>query len=379
MAKIALVYEFLSEAGGLERLMVNHAEFLIEEGHEVLILIAHKGLKIDDILPKSSKLEVIEIPKFKTKNQIWNMATSFFGMNILNKINPDLFITYSFPANFLIKNKIQKKIDYLSHFPNFLYLPRKDLKKWAIGIERKLAIILRILMGNYLRKLDKKIIKKNSLILANSNFTKKRVNKLYRENIVVNFPSISKNIKLSKNLFEEKFVFSCGRIIPDKKYELAIDALALTTTKYPFYLSGPGNKEYVNTLLKYAKKKGVNLKYLGKVSTEKLIQFYSSAQVFLFPTPEEDFGMVPAESLICGTPCIVWGDSAGPTEQIIDGLNGFHAKPYDISDFAKKIDKIINTNFKEKNKKKIISSAKKFSAKEIKKFFINEVNKVLKN
>ena len=67
---------------------------------------------------------------------------------------------------------------------------------------------------------------------------------------------------------------------------------------------------------------------------QKLIIYYTNATLFAFPAPGEDFGLVPAESLACGTPVVVWGDGAGPTEQITDGLNGFHAKPYDLKDFV---------------------------------------------
>ena len=39
--KIYLVYDFLTESGGLEREMANHAKMLIEDGYDVQVLTYH--------------------------------------------------------------------------------------------------------------------------------------------------------------------------------------------------------------------------------------------------------------------------------------------------------------------------------------------------
>ena len=95
------------------------------------------------------------------------------------------------------------------------------------------------------------------------------------------------------------------------------------------------------------------------------------------PIPNFEFGLGSVESLACGTPAVVWGDGAAPTEQIINRINGFHARPYDLKDFAAKLDKSIETDFKSKNRKEILESAKKFSYTEVKKDFIKNIKKVL--
>ena len=95
---------------------------------------------------------------------------------------------------------------------------------------------------------------------------------------------------------------------------------------------------------KFNEEKNVKIKFVGRLNTDEIIDYYTNAQVFAFPTPGEDFGLVPAESMACGTPVVVWGDGAGPTEQVIDGVTGYHAKPYDLRDFAAKMDKVIDVN-----------------------------------
>jgi len=48
----------------------------------------------------------------------------------------------------------------------------------------------------------------------------------------------------------------------------------------------------------------------------------------------------PLEAQSCGTPAVVWGD-AGVKETVLDGETGFHAQPYDVGDFAAKLQLIL--------------------------------------
>ena len=378
---IYLIYEFLSEQGGLERELIIHANFLKEEGYDVKILTCHLDKKILTLLPfQGIKVETISL--IKTPFEWINMALCFLGLNKLGRYNPDTFISYSFPCSYLIKNKKTKKINYVNHYPHFLYLTGKEKIEWAVGtqgVKRRVAVIVSWLLGSYLRKTDRKLIRKNNLVFMNSQFTKKRLEKLYGlKNTIVSYPPLDRRFDTpGKENIKERFVFSSSRIIPDKKYELLIEAMSFTKKKIPLWLAGSVENSYKKSLEELARKKKVSLRFLGKLTTEQIKDYYSSAEVFAFPTPGEDFGLVPAESLACGTPVIVWGDGAGPTEQVIDGINGYHAKPYDLKDFARKIDLAIEKSLKRKNRKKILESAKKFSYQEVKKGFMKEVNKVL--
>jgi len=372
---ICLIYEFLSEQGGLEREIINHANFLKEEGYEVTILTCHKSKDIEKLLPFDG-LEIKEITTFKTPIQPLNLALCFLGLNNLKKYNPDIFLSYSAPANFLIRNKKTKKVNYVNHYPKYLYLKPGEMMEWANTFERKVAITLSLLFGNYLRRLDKKLIRKNDVLFANSLFTKKKLDPLYGTDMIVSYPPIDPKIKPSKSKFKEKFIFSCGRIIPDKKFEWLIESASFTKNNFPIYLAGQGDEKYIESLTNLAKKLNVKLVFLGKLDTENIVKYYSSAEVFAFPTPGEDFGLVPAESLSCGTPVVVWGDGSGPTEQVINNINGFHAKLYDLKDFADKLDLVIGKKLKQKNKKKILKSAERFSYENVRKGFIKKIREL---
>ncbi len=63
-----------------------------------------------------------------------------------------------------------------------------------------------------------------------------------------------------------------------------------------------------------------NIEFLGFVSDEKLAELYANAKACVFPQ-EEDFGIVPLESMASGRPVIAYrGGGAGET--IIENATG---------------------------------------------------------
>ena len=68
-----------------------------------------------------------------------------------------------------------------------------------------------------------------------------------------------------------------------------------------------------------------NIEFLGKISTEELVDTYSNALFTLFPFTHEPFGYVPLESMACGTPVLTY-NMQGPREYVVDGYTGWLAE-----------------------------------------------------
>jgi len=68
-----------------------------------------------------------------------------------------------------------------------------------------------------------------------------------------------------------------------------------------------------------------NIEFLGRISTDELVDVYSNALFTLFPFTHEPFGYIPVESMACGTPTLTY-NSQGPGESIIDGCTGWLAE-----------------------------------------------------
>lgn len=80
--------------------------------------------------------------------------------------------------------------------------------------------------------------------------------------------------------------------------------------------------------------------FRGFVSKEELINLYSGALFTIFPFHNEPLGMVPLESMACGTPVLTYFKE-GPSETVLHGISGWLAK--DREDFIR-IAKILWTN-----------------------------------
>ncbi len=83
---------------------------------------------------------------------------------------------------------------------------------------------------------------------------------------------------------------------------------------------------------------------LGYVSGDRLKALvYSSADVFVFPTRADIFGLVLLESIACGTPVVSFDVTAVP-ELVRPSITGLLAKPEDPNDLAAKIIESLEDN-----------------------------------
>jgi glycosyltransferase involved in cell wall biosynthesis len=72
--------------------------------------------------------------------------------------------------------------------------------------------------------------------------------------------------------------------------------------------------------------------FLGPISEDELQRLYEGAAVYVYPAPEEDFGMGVIESMAKGVPVVAW-NQAGPTVTVGPGT-GHLAEPLQVGDYA---------------------------------------------
>jgi glycosyltransferase involved in cell wall biosynthesis len=75
---------------------------------------------------------------------------------------------------------------------------------------------------------------------------------------------------------------------------------------------------------------------LGQVEYKKMPALYQSADILLFPTVREGFGLAAAEAMACGLPVVATNCSALP-ELIDEGMGGFLCGLAAVEEFAEKI------------------------------------------
>ncbi|MFC1685665.1 glycosyltransferase family 4 protein [Nanoarchaeota archaeon] len=387
MKKITIMYEFLSEPGGLERVLKFQGKALSKHGFEVMYAFAFVDPKLKNYL---KGFKIIEYSPSIIKNEPLQIMSSVFKPSSLKHLeSSDLIIVHSFPGSTIANRLFRKKnipyIQYIHHQPQFLY---NSNIQWAKNTwKRRIAFFLGRIFGRYLRMKDKKAVKDAKEILVNSNMVRKIVGQIYGRRGVLCYPPIDplfmKKVKnpratLKKYGLSEDFILASGRIVNQKRFDYLIDAFSYIQKDFPklsLVFAGKVDKKYQGFLENLAKEKGIkDIKFLGSIKLKELKNLYSKAKITVLTCPKEYFGLVPPEAIANGCPVIAWRDNSGPQETVKEGINGFLAKPYSAKDFGDKMKKALRKKW---NKQKIKKSILRFSEKNIEKDFIKVVKKVL--
>ncbi len=102
-----------------------------------------------------------------------------------------------------------------------------------------------------------------------------------------------------------------------------------------------------------------NVSYFGSLSEERLAKFYNAADVFLFPSFYEGFGLPVLEALKSGCPLVASNATSIPE---ITGDAAFLHDPMDVDSFAASVEKLLeDQSLREEYIAKGLTQARKFS------------------
>jgi len=380
--KIALLYDFFSEHGGVERIMLFQARALKKAGFQVSFAFAY----VDENLKKErlSEFEVIEYAKLPVKNETLQICSSILRDSTAEKFKKfDLLICHSFPSSYLaLRVKKKFKIPYIIHLhhpPQFLYTA--DLNWARNSFKRKFSFAAGKIFNSSLKKFDFKCVQNAESYFLECETVRRIVKNTYGIDGIVLYPTIGKDFALRKHNLKElekygikkDYVLGSGRIVPQKKFDFLIKAFSMLKEKnLQLVLVGKYDDKTRIELKNLASAHNIKILFLGPVEISELIKIYNLAKTTVLTCPKEWFGIVPIESMACGCPVVAWKDCSGPQETIIEGKNGFLAKPYEVSDLAEKIGRAVKKRW---DKKEIITSVEKFSEESQAKVLIDALKK----
>lgn len=128
-----------------------------------------------------------------------------------------------------------------------------------------------------------------------------------------------------------------GRLVPHKRVEIAIEALAQLRAEFPdLTLTVAGRGWWADQLHAAAEESGVAaaVSFAGFVSPQERHRLYSQSWVSLMPSLKEGWGLVVVEAGAHGTPSVAFDGAGGVTESIVDGVTGLLAAQDDVPDFV---------------------------------------------
>lgn len=108
----------------------------------------------------------------------------------------------------------------------------------------------------------------------------------------------------------ERFILYVGTLEPAKNLPMLVRAYARLKRAHPeveqhLVLAGAGDRGVREIEDEIAKSNASGFHMVGFVAQEDLAAIYSLADVFVYPSRYEGFGMPPLEAMACGTPVIV--------------------------------------------------------------------------
>tara|TARA_B100000886_G_scaffold125802_1_gene84754 strand:+ start:1068 stop:2249 length:1182 start_codon:yes stop_codon:yes gene_type:complete len=191
------------------------------------------------------------------------------------------------------------------------YLSQSKLSKFGFEIPIRLILYK-------LRQWDFYSSQRLDYIIANSNFTAKRIKKYWGlEAEVIHPPVDVERFKYKEE--RDNFYLSVNRLVPNKRIDLLIKSF--NQLNLPLLIIGDGPER-----LKLEKIAKPNIRFLGKKSDFEVVNYMSRCKAFVY-AGVEDFGIAPVEAMASGSPIIAFGKGG-----ILDSVNCLSkSKPNQLS------------------------------------------------
>lgn len=367
---IAIFHFAFIYSGGGERLVLEEAIRLSQLGHSVTCYapIVNKKKCFPELFEKVKVKKILPkiLPSWFVDKELVSILASclFTPLFFLKFKKHDLYFGANQPGAWIafLLSKINKKpyVIYLAQ-PTRLVHPRLIDQKVGLKLSDGFTMLrlFTYLSKPLIRYLDMISIRGAYTVFANGSYMSGLLQEVYGIQ-PVNCPAGSSGVQSSEFRIQNKkiidnrfkgyillngkrikkpFVLITNRHFPHKKFEYAIDAVSQLKQKVPIIITGDFT-DYTKILKKqYAQNK--NIYFAGLQNEDQLNNLYSQAALYIYPAPEEDFGMGIVEAMARGVPVVAWGN-AGPTGIITHKKDGLLAKPFDILDFSKNMQLLLD-------------------------------------
>lgn len=361
--KIALVHDFLREYGGAERVLeVLHEIYPDAPVYTSFVDWQSMGTHADRFKGWDIR------PSWVQHNWIvkkWHSPLRFLAPKIWESFDLSSFdIVITSSGWFICRGvKVPEKATHIC----YIHHPPRNLYGYATGGTWQRYWPVRIytsVINFFLRHYDFNTAQRVDYFIANSKETARRVEKFYRRESTVIYPPVSLDVKKSQVTTTKKsYYLTVGRLAWSKQTDIIISAA--NSLKIPLKIVGTGPEEERLKALA-----GPTVEFLGSVSDEELRILYAHAKATIFAALDEDFGIVPVESMAAGTPVIGLAQG-GVVETVVDGKTGTLFSEPTIDSLVAAIKKFVKTKISSND---CVKQAEKFS----KVRFIDEIRSFVK-
>ena len=166
--------------------------------------------------------------------------------------------------------------------------------------------------------------------------------------------------------YSSKRIIAAGRYVHQKGFDLLLEAWHLINkdaNDWHLYIFGNENrKPYQRIVDKYGMNDNTHL--MG--ATKDISEEFSKSSIFVLSSRFEGFGLVLAEAMSCGLPCVSFDCPYGPRDIITDGEDGILVENGNIEALSKAIEQLIaDENLRQSMGEKAIINVARFDSSNI--------------
>jgi len=363
--KIGMFHLGFFYSGGGEKLVLEEIRGLRAMGHEVhcyATYVDRRDCYPDD--PEMAEIRSILPPPpswLPMKDPLWvTLSCLLIPLMAWRFRAYDLFYGANQPGPWFafVLSKLLRKpyVIYLAQPLRLLHPRQVDLEN-GIRIregDHRFLMALKRLARRFVDKADRTSVGNADIVLTNGGYVGSWIHEVYgirsRDCPAGSHPIPEEDlgfadrwdgvVNVKGKEIKKPYILLTNRHSPMKRFEYALrvhEEVIRRGEKLSLVMTGQ-ETEYTDLLRLMMEDLDLNgvAHFVGLVNEEELKRLYRQAALYVYPSPEEDFGMGIVEAMATGTPVVAW-NRGGPTITVKHGETGFLVTPYETREFASRV------------------------------------------
>ena len=337
--KLLIIHRSFALVGGAERVIIDKANYLSQEGHQLMLVSYEQGQHpLPYELDANVQYEDLDCRFFTlSKYSVFERMYHFFRLkrkfkrelhNVINIFNPDVVVLAS-DWQKLINSVVDAAgtIPVIAEFHNaYDYIMRKvGVSENSIKKHTSRWYSMRTLKG--LRRCAKMVV----LTESDARCWRQHFdNVCVIPNPVTIYPDVVDDIPKDNG----RIIF-VGRFNYEKRIDRLVMAFSMIADRYPMWhvdIFGEGNEK--QNLLRLIKKMNLDNRVIIHEPTREIYDEYKRSEMLVLCSEHEARPLVLVEAMSCGIPCVSLDCPYGPREIITDGVDGYLVPLGNVEMFA---------------------------------------------